>query len=53
MSSNLDAMKKSLKIVLFSLLGVVLLLFILAMYVNFSGIPTYKNKAEDLMVEIT
>ena len=46
-------MKKSFKIVLFSLLGVILLLFILAMYVNFSGIPSYENKAENLVVEIT
>jgi hypothetical protein len=46
-------MKKPIKIVLFSILGVILLLFILAMYVNFSGIPSYENKAEDLVVEIT
>jgi len=46
-------MKKPIKIVLFSILGVLLLLFILAMYVNFSGIPSYENKAEDLVVEIT
>ena len=46
-------MKKPIKIVLFSILGVILLLFILAMYLNFSGIPSYENKAEDLVVEIT
>ena len=46
-------MKKLIKIVLFSILGVILLLFILAMFVNFSGIPSYENKAEDLVVEIT
>jgi len=46
-------MKKPIKIVLFSILGVILLLFILAMYINFSGIPSYENNAEDLVVEIT
>ncbi len=46
-------MKKSLKIVLFSLLGLVVVLFILAMVVNFSGIPYYENEAEEIYVEIT
>ena len=46
-------MKKPLKIVLFSALGLVLVLFILAMVVNFSGIPYYENEASDLHVEIT
>ena len=46
-------MKKPIKIVLFPILGVILLLFILAMYVNFSGIPSYENKAGDQVVEIT
>lgn len=46
-------MKKPFKIILFSLLGVILVLFILAMVVNFSGIPYYENQAEDLYVEIT
>jgi mono/diheme cytochrome c family protein len=46
-------MKKSLKIVLFSLLGIIFLLFILAMVVNFSGLPTYENQAEEITVEIT
>ena len=46
-------MKKIFKIILFSLLGIIFILFILAMYVNVSGIPTYENKAEQLTVETT
>jgi mono/diheme cytochrome c family protein len=46
-------MKKPIKILLFSILGLILLLFILAMAVNFSGIPYYENQAEDLYVEVT
>ena len=46
-------MKKSIKIVLFSLLGVILVLFILAMFVNFSGLPYYENNAEELYIETT
>lgn len=46
-------MKKPFKIVLFSLLGIILVLFILAMVVNFSGIPYYENQAEELYVELT
>lgn len=46
-------MKKPFKIILFSLLGIILVLFILAMVVNFSGIPYYENQAEELYVEIT
>ncbi|MGW8314587.1 MAG: c-type cytochrome [Bacteroidales bacterium] len=46
-------MKKPFKIVLFSLLGVILVLFILVMVVNFSGIPYYENQAEDIYVEVT
>ena len=46
-------MKKPLKIILGSLLGVILLLFILAIYVNFSGIPSYENEAPELSIEIT
>jgi mono/diheme cytochrome c family protein len=46
-------MKKSVKIVLFSLLGIIFVLFIFAMYVNFSGIPSYENQARELVVEVT
>lgn len=46
-------MKKSFKIILFSLLGVILLLFCLLMFVNVAGIPSYENEAEELFVEIT
>ncbi|RPI45661.1 MAG: cytochrome c [Bacteroidetes bacterium] len=46
-------MKKSVKIVLFSLLGIILVLFVIAMYVNISGIPSYENQAEELVVEVT
>jgi mono/diheme cytochrome c family protein len=46
-------MNKPLKIILFSLSGVILVLFILAMYVNISGIPRYENRAEDLVIEVT
>ena len=46
-------MRKSLKIIGFTLVGIVLLLFILAMYINISGIPSYENQAEELTVEMT
>jgi hypothetical protein len=46
-------MKKSYKIVGFSLLGVVILLLILVMYVNMAGIPSYENQASVLAVEMT
>jgi mono/diheme cytochrome c family protein len=46
-------MKKALKIILYSLLGLILVIFILAMIVNFSGLPSYKNEAPDLAVEVT
>ncbi len=46
-------MKKSVKAILFSILGVILLLLMLVIYVNFSGLPHYENLAEDLVVEIT
>ncbi|HER10103.1 MAG TPA: cytochrome c [Bacteroides sp.] len=46
-------MSKAIKIVLFSILGIILILFILAMYVNISGIPSYENEAEELSVEVT
>jgi mono/diheme cytochrome c family protein len=46
-------MKKSYKILLFSVLGVILALFCLFMFVNVAGIPSYENEAEDLLVEIT
>ena len=46
-------MKKPFKIALFSLLGIILVLFILVMVVNFSGIPYYENEAEELTVEVT
>ena len=46
-------MKKPFKILLYSILGIILLLFVLAMVVNFSGIPVYDNEAPDLSVEIT
>ena len=49
----LIVMKKPFKIILFSLPGVILVLFILAMVVNFSGILYYENQAEELYVEIT
>lgn len=41
------------KIILLSLLGLLVAAFILAMYVNFSGLPHYENKAPELAVEIT
>jgi len=46
-------MKKSFKIVLFSVLGIIILLFCLVMFVNVAGIPSYENEAEELFVEIT
>jgi len=46
-------MKKPFKIALFSLLGIILVLFILVMVVNFSGIPYYENQAEEMTVEVT
>lgn len=46
-------MKKPLKIILLALLGLFLVLFVLAMVVNFSGIPAYNNEAPDLSVEIS
>jgi mono/diheme cytochrome c family protein len=46
-------MKKPFKILLFSLLGILLVLFVLAMFVNISGIPYYENEAPDLVVELT
>jgi mono/diheme cytochrome c family protein len=46
-------MKKPFKIALLSLLGIILAIFILVMFVNFSGIPYYENRAEDIYVEVT
>jgi mono/diheme cytochrome c family protein len=46
-------MKKSIKIILFTVLGIIVILFILLMVVNFSGIPYYDVQAEDLFVQVT
>lgn len=46
-------MKKSMKIVGFSLLGIVILLSVLALYINIAGIPSYENQAKGLSVEVT
>jgi len=46
-------MKKAYKILLFSVLGIILVLFCLFMFVNAAGIPSYENEAEDLFVELT
>jgi mono/diheme cytochrome c family protein len=46
-------MKKAYKILLFSVLGIILILFCLVMFVNVAGIPSYENEAQDLQVEIT
>jgi len=46
-------MKKSYKILLFSVLGIILVLFCLVMYVNTASLPFYENEAEELFVEIT
>ena len=42
-------MKKSFKILLFAVLGVIVVLFCLIMFVNVAGIPSYENEAEDLV----
>lgn len=46
-------MKKSYKIVGISLLGILTLLIVLALYVSFAGIPNYENQAPVLSVELT
>jgi len=46
-------MKKAYKIFLFSVLGIILVLFCLVMFVNVAGIPSYENEAKELSVELT